>query len=313
MSWHSKKPIAVYGALAANILIALAKFGAAIFTGSSAMLSEGIHSLADSGNEGLLLLGMHLGRRKADERHPFGHGKELYFWSLIVAIILFGLGGGMSIYEGITHLRHPVEASNVIWSYAVLGVAALAEGLAFTVSIRELLKHKRPDAGLWEAVRASKDPGLFVPLMEDAGALAGLVVAFTGSYLSQRLANPAPDAIASVVIGAILAPVAILLANETRGLILGESIESEEVRDICSLVESDRAVVKVRRPLTMHFGPGDVLLALDLEFRETLSEPEMTRAVERLEKDIRRQHPDIRRIFIEARSLTGGEVPASAK
>lgn len=302
----SKKPIAVYGAIAANFAIAVTKFTAAFFTGSSAMLSEGIHSVVDTGNQSLLLLGLQQSRKPADETHPFGYGKELYFWSLIVAIILFSVGGGMSIYEGISHLQHPSEVGDPTWNYVVLGIAVVIETAAFTIALKELLAVKGQE-NLWQAVRTSKDPSIFVVLFEDAAALAGLAVAFLGIFLGHWFNNPALDGIASISIGLILAAVAIFLAYESKGLLLGESMEKATVRNIRQLAQDDPAVVEVKRPLTMHFGPHEVLLNLDIQFQKGLSGAELASAVDRLEKRIREAHPSIKRIFLEAESIITAE------
>lgn len=299
-----KRPVTIYGAIIANFAIAVTKFIAGAISGSSAMLAEGIHSVADTGNQGLLLLGLHRSRKPADEMHPFGYGKELYFWSLIVAMVLFGIGGGMSFYEGIRHLRHPSEMGDPTVNYVVLGFAVVFETAAFAIALRELLATERHEtAGFWEAVRTSKNPAIFVVLFEDAAALAGLLVAFLGVFLTHRLQNPAIDGIASLVIGVILAAVAVFLAYETRSLLLGETTDPQTVESVRKLVQDEPAVERVERPLTMHFGPHEVLLNLHVQFRESLPASELTAVVERLEKKIREQHPQIKRIFIEAESI----------
>ena len=302
-SRSSKKPVTVYGAMAANFGIAVIKFIAAFFTGSSAMLSEGIHSLVDTGNQVLLLLGIRLSKKPADEKHPFGYGKEVYFWGLIVAILLFGIGGGMSIYEGIMHMKYPHEIGNPIWNYVVLGLAAVFEGSAFSIALAELLIRKDDEEGFWEAVRSSKDPAIFVVLAEDAAALTGLAVAALGVYLGHKYNNPYIDGIASIIIGFILAGVAFLLAYESRDLLIGESIRHGTLKSIDRLVHANSAVEKARRPLTMHFGPNEVLLNLDVQFKKQLSASEIAAAVDRLEDSIRKKHPEIKRIFIEAEAF----------
>jgi cation diffusion facilitator family transporter len=304
----AKKPIAVYGALMANCMIAVTKFVAAFFTGSSAMLSEGIHSVVDTGNQALLLLGIHLSKKPADITHPFGYGKELYFWGLVVAIILFGAGGGMAVYEGITHLLHPGPLANPTMSYIVLGIAAIFESTAFTVALKEILA-TRGEKSLWQAVHTSKDPAIFVVLFEDTAALTGLVVAFLGIFLGHQLNIPYLDGISSLVIGLILAVAAILLAYESKGLLLGESAATEIVQSIYALAKDDPAVERVQRPLTMHFGPRAILLNLAVQFRQGLSGAELLAAVDRLERTIRAQHPYIKHIFIEANALVKAAPP----
>ena len=308
-SGASERPITVYGAMAANAVIGVSKFAAGIISGSSAMLSEAIHSVVDTGNELLLLLGIHRSKKPADELHPFGHGKELYFWSLIVAILLFGLGGGMSIYEGISHLRHPAVIKDPTWNYVVLGVAFIAEGTSWAIALNKLLKRKKAGQGIWDAVRASKNPAVFVVLAEDSAALLGIVVAFLGVLLGHTLSNPYLDGAASIIIGLILATVAAFLSYESRDLLVGESADADVLQAIRRLAEADPAVVGVSRPLTMHFGPEQVLLNLDIEFRPDLSASEITAAVDRLEAGIRKERPSIKRIFIEAESLKGGTSP----
>ncbi len=293
--------------MAGNLAIAITKFIAAAFTGSSAMLSEGIHSVADTGNQLLLLLGLHRSKQPADEEHPFGHGQELYFWALIVAIILFGLGGGMSVYEGIAHLQHPEPAGNPTWNYAVLGLSIIFEGISWWVAMRALLATKAAEDSIWHAIRASKDPAVFVVVFEDTAALIGLTVAFLGVFLSHQLQNPQLDGVASIVIGVILAIVASFLAYETRGLLVGESVEKRQVDKIRALVVQDEAVLRARRPLTMHLGPHEVLLNLDIAFQEDLSAREITRVVDRLEKRIRQEFPDVRQIYLEVEAISSAE------
>lgn len=310
MAGSSDRPIAVYGALAGNFAIAVSKFVAAAFTGSSAMISEGIHSLVDSGNQGLLLIGIRMSKRAPDKTHPFGYGKELYFWGLVVALVLFGAGGGISFYEGITHLQHPSEIRDPIWNYVVLGLGLVFEGIALALAYRELLAEKDPEAGILRAVIDSKDPAIFVVLFEDFAAILGLLVALAGVFLSTRLQNPVYDALSSMVIGLILAVVALFLAYETRKLLIGESAERDKVRSIRQLAVSDPDIDEVRGPLTMHFGPDELLVNLDVQFRAGLSSDEVTAAIDRIEDAIQARHPDVRRIFIEADAIARSAHPA---
>jgi cation diffusion facilitator family transporter len=293
----------VFAAIGGNFAVAVIKFVAAFMTGSSAMLSEAIHSLVDSGNGLLLLFGIYRSKRPADEHHPFGHGLELYFWTLIVAIVVFGLGGGMSIYEGVLHLLHPVEIANRTWNYVVLACSTVFEGITWWIAFREFMRIKQ-DAGVWETIRDSKDPTTFVVLLEDTAAMLGLFVAFLGVWLGHWLENPYLDGAASILIGLILAAVASVLAYESRGLLLGESANTETVESIRALVQADHDVENLRRPLTMHFGPDQVLLNLDVQFRKGLTLGEIEGAIDRLEEAIRRKHPEIKRIFLEAEAIT---------
>jgi cation diffusion facilitator family transporter len=302
VSSESESPIAIWGAMAANVLIAATKFVAASFTGSSAMLSEGIHSVVDTGNQVLLLLGLRRSRKPADESHPFGHGKELYFWSLIVAVALFGIGGGMSIYEGLNHLRHPHPLEDPRWGYGVLAACFLFEGVSWIVAFRAL-REKVSRQGFWRSVHRSKDPSVITVLFEDSAALVGLVIAFAGLFLSHRFRNPALDGIASIAIGLLLAVVALFLAYESKGLLVGESAQPEVVQSIRELASAVPAVDRVRHLLTMHLGPENVLLNLEVDLKPGLSAAEAAETLHRLERDIRERHPEVHRIFVEVSAL----------
>lgn len=295
-SASSKK--AIVAAVLGNLAIAATKFAAATVTGSSAMLSEGIHSLVDTGNGLLLLLGIRRSRRPADADHPFGHGMELYFWTLVVAVMIFAVGGGMSIYEGVTHIQHPQPLEDPFWNYIVLGLAVVFESISFTIAWREF-GHARAGRGIWRAVRESKDPSLFTVVFEDSAALAGLVLAFLGVLLGHQLENPYLDGAASVAIGILLAFVAVFLAYESKGLLLGEAADPAVVRDLTALVLHDPAVTEIEHVLTMHMGPADILLNLKVRFVPGLSSLESGRAVDRLERAIRTAHPEITRIYVE--------------
>lgn len=301
---HPEKPVAIYGALAANLAIAATKFVAAGFTGSSAMISEGIHSVVDTGNQILLLFGIKRSRRPPDADHPFGHGMEQYFWSLIVAMLLFGVGGGLSVYEGIIHLLHPHPLESPAWSYASLGIAFVFEGISWLLAMRQL-RPKIREKGIWKALRTSKDPSIVILFFEDSAALIGLVVAFCGIFLGQLWRTPIPDGVASIVIGLLLATVASFLVQQSRRLLLGESVSPEILDSIREIVRSDHAVAAAKDPLTMHLGPEEVLLNLEIDFHPGLPPGQITESIQRLEEEIRRRHPEIQRIFIEARSLQG--------
>ncbi|NTU78025.1 MAG: cation transporter [Chloroflexales bacterium] len=300
-----ERPIAVYGAMVANGVIAAAKFTAAFFTGSSAMISEGVHSVVDTANEGLLLVGIKRSKRGPDEGHPFGHGKELYFWSLLVAIVLFGVGGGISFYEGVTHLTGHVakeRQGSVWWNYGVLGIALLAEGTSWVIALRQFLPTVE-DESFWHALRTSKDPTVVTVIAEDSAALIGLVFAFFGVLLTQLTGNPMWDGIASILIGLTLGAVAFFLAYESRGLLIGESADPDVVEDVRRIAREDCDVAEVGQPLTMHLGPKEVLLNLDVRFHPELPAEQVTAAVDRLEQAIRDKHPEIKRIFIEAEAF----------
>jgi cation diffusion facilitator family transporter len=299
----SESRTAIFAAIAGNLAIAATKFVAAGFTGSSAMLSEGIHSLVDTGNGGLLLLGVHKSKKPPDATHPFGHGKELYFWSLIVAILIFALGGGMSVYEGVTHLAHPHHSPDPTWNYVVLLFAIVFESISFYFALKAFRKEMGKQ-GVLQTIHASKDPTTFTILFEDTAALLGLLVALVGIFLGHQLNKPYLDGVASIVIGVILGVVAGFLAYESKGLLIGEGVNPQTLASIRAIARTDPAVAKVRKALTMHFGPHDVLLTLDIQFQKELTAAEISAAVDHLEKKIREQHPEIKHIFIEAKSLS---------
>lgn len=303
MSGSAKKTI--YAAMAANFAIAIIKFIAASITGSSAMLSEGIHSVVDTGNELLLLLGIRLSKKPADDSHPFGYGQELYFWTLIVALFIFAIGGGMSIYEGINHVRYPEPLTNPFWNYVVLGLAVIFEGYSWNVALQAFLAStSKNEDNFWTAIRASKDPTVFTILFEDTAALIGLFVAFLGVLSGHLLGNVYLDGVASIVIGVILCGVSILLASESKGLLIGEGASAETVASIRKITNDDPAVDRVIKVLTLHFGPQEILLNLEIEFAKDLETEGLAIAVERLETLIRKQHTEIQNIFIEAKSIS---------
>ena len=306
----SSSKIVVYGAIGANLAIAVSKFVAAFFTGSAAMMSEGIHSLVDSGNGGLILLGMSRSARPADERHPFGYSKEIYFWTVIVAVLIFAVGGGMSLYKGYQYLRHPAPLTDPTWNYWVLSLAMVFEGVACTLAYREFRK-TQGEQGFWQALRTSKDPAVFAILLEDLAALAGLVIALAGIYLGHLLNNLYFDGGASMAIGALLVGMAVFMLREAKGLLLGEGASPNVLRGIEALARQDAGVVRLRPPLTMYLGPADAILALDVAFHNHLTAVEVEEAVQRLQTAIKAQHPEFRQIFIEASSLTGH--PATAR
>jgi cation diffusion facilitator family transporter len=303
---------AIYAAIGANLAIAITKFIAASFTRSSAMISEGIHSLVDTGNGGLLLLGIKRSQKPADAAHPFGHGKELYFWTLIVAIMIFAVGGGVSAYEGLLHILRPEPIANPLWNYIVLGLAIVFEGYSFAVAFRAF-QTVQGNQSIWRSIHTSKDPTTFTVLFEDTAALLGLVVALAGVYLAQVFNNPFFDGAASIVIGIILALVAVLLAYESKGLLVGEAADPETIKNIRRLAESDHCVQRVDNILTMHFGPNSILLALDVRLGSGLSAAEVKQAVDRVETAIRQHYPDVKHVFIEFDSTPAKPILAEAR
>ncbi|HEY6630549.1 MAG TPA: cation diffusion facilitator family transporter [Rhizobiaceae bacterium] len=298
MSARPRSRLVIYAALAGNLLIAMTKFVAAIFTGSSAMLSEGVHSLVDTGNGTLLLYGLHRASRPADMSHPFGHGRELYFWSFIVALLVFALGAGVSFYEGVVHILEPEPIRNVGVTYIVLGLSLLFEGGSWLVALKEfrIAKGRR---GYLEAVRISKDPSVFTILFEDTAALLGLVIALAGIAASQYLDMPVLDGVASIGIACILGLTAIFLARESKGLLLGEPASPEVHARLQDLAAVDPAVRGVNGVLTVHIGPTQVVANLSLEFEDETSAPDIEACVVRLETAIKSQLPEIVAVFVK--------------
>lgn len=293
---------AVYTAICADVVVAIAKFVAAAFTASSSMFAEGIHSLVDAGNGGLLLLGSRVRLREPDESHPFGYGKETYFWTLVVAMLIFAMGGGFSTYEGVTRLLDPEPIEHGGWSYAVLLVAFLSDGYAWLSAFRQL-RATRKETNILRAAQASKDPSTFTVWFEDSAAVLGVAIAFLGVLLSQLMDSGYPDGIASLLIGLTMAGTAVLLTYESKKLLIGESADPDLIAGIREVVQSDEDVALIGPPLTMQLGPDDVLLNLDVQFREGLPAEAIIEAVDRLERGIRSRFRSVRRIFIEAERL----------
>jgi len=295
----AESKVVIYGAIAANVAIAITKFAVAGVSGSSAMMSEAVHSTVDTANGVLLLVGTRLSERPASEAHPFGHGKELYFWSLIVAVLVFGLGGGISFYEGVMHWRHPEPLQDAGWSYFVLAAAAVFEGASFFVALRQFRRKSR-GRPLLEAVIASKDPTTFTVLAEDGAALAGLAIAAVGVYASHALDRPSLDGFASMLIGVLLAGVATLLIRESRSLLVGEGVRPETAQRIREMAVSHDQVESAGRLQSMYLGPDAVLLTLDLHFTPSASAACVADTVVALEREVRAAFPVIHHIYVEA-------------
>ena len=300
MTNHENK-IVIYAALAGNTAIAIMKIMAAIYTGSSAMLSESIHSIVDTGNQGLLLYGMHRAERPADERHPFGYGRELYFWAFVVAILIFAVGAGVSIYEGIHRVQHPEPMTSPVVNYVVLAFAMFFEGGVWWVAFRAF-NSTRGKRSLLAAIRESKDPSIFTVLLEDTAAILGLLVAFAGIALSQWFGIPELDGLASIVIGCILAGAAMLLAQETKGLLIGEGADPAIVQEISRVLSAHSAIDRVNEILSMHQGPNDILVNVSVEFRDGLEIGAVERHTAAIEREIKARIPGARRVFIEAQA-----------
>jgi cation diffusion facilitator family transporter len=298
----SEKVIGV--AFLANLGIAAAKFVAAFFSQSSGMLSEAIHSLVDTANEILLFIGIRLSKKPPDELHPLGYGLELYFWTLIVAIVVFAVGGGMSIYEGITHIIYPQLIEDVGWTYLVLAFAFILESYSLKVAWARF-QSKRLPLGIWQTIHRSKDPTYFTVLLEDTAALFGIILAFLGVFLSHWFRLPVLDGLASIAIGILLSFVAVVLAIESRSLLIGERTDLPTIQSIHEIVKSDPDVKEMAYPVTAQLGPDQVLLNLEVHFSQDLCGKDLEQAITRLEQNIKKRHPKIKYIFIEARSMEG--------
>ncbi len=292
----------ILAAVIGNLLIALAKFVAATVSGSVALASEGIHSLVDTANDGLLLLAIRMSRRPADRLHPFGYGKEVYFWSLVVAMVIFVGGAGLSIHEGVQRLMGPHKVDHPTIGYVVIGFSLLFEGITWIIAARAFGRY-RGERGVWAAIRGGKDPTRFAVLLEDSAALIGLTIAALGLFLSQRFEMPALDAIASMLIGLLLLSIAFILGYESRHLLIGEQVSPEMLARIEELAAEEEPVDSVIRALTMHVGPDDVLVTLELRFRRGFSAEQIQQAIARMERRLRAEFPVIRYIFVEVEAL----------
>jgi len=289
--------IVILAALFANLGIAAAKFVAAAITGSSSMLTEGVHSLVDSGNQGLLLYGQRRAKRVPDALHPFGYGRELYFWAFVVAILIFGLGAGISVYEGWAHIEAPEPLHDPTINYIVLAIALALEGTSWWIALREFAAAKG-DLGWWQAVKESKDPATFIVLFEDSAALAGLIVAGIGIWASHAWDDPRIDGAASIAIGVILAAVAMLLAREAKGLLIGERADPALIAEIRATLEAEPGITYVNHVRTVHSAPDRVFVAISADFDDALTMGEAETLVERLEKLLKARQPKLSSIYI---------------
>ncbi|VWX51699.1 cation diffusion facilitator family transporter [Novosphingobium sp. 9U] len=294
---HIRKNIVLYGALAANLGIAIAKFIAAGISGSSSMATEGVHSLVDSGNQVLLLYGQKRAARPPDASHPFGYGRELYFWAFVVAILIFAVGAGVSIYEGIVHIQdpHPIEDPTI--SYIVLAIAFVLEGSSWTIAVKEFRAHVG-NKTWWQAIHRSKDPPGFIVLFEDSAALIGLAIAALGVWASIHFADPRIDGAASILIGAVLAGVAVLLAREAKGLIIGEAADPVLIERLRAVLDGHPQIESVNHVRTVHTGPESVFVAVSADFQDSLSMGEAETLIELLEERMKALSPAISSIYI---------------
>lgn len=298
MAKPSGSRLVVYAALVGNLCIAIAKFIAAGISGSSAMLSEGVHSLVDTLNEVLLLYGLHRADKKPDTVHPFGYGRELYFWSFIVALLVFAAGAGVSAYEGVLHIRNPEPATNHALSYAVLGIAFVFEGVSWWVALREF-RATKGTMGYFEAFRRSKDPATFTVLLEDSAALLGLAFAAAGLAAAQWFDMPELDGVASLCIAGVLAVTAFLLARETKGLLVGEPAHPSVARRILAVANTDPDLRNANGVTTMQMGPEQVVAMLSAEFEDDRTTPQIEACITRIEQAVKAEYPELVALFVK--------------
>ncbi|SEK06618.1 cation diffusion facilitator family transporter [Sphingobium sp. AP50] len=297
ISGRLRENIVLYGALFANVGIAIAKFVAGAISGSSSMLTEGVHSLVDSGNQVLLLYGQAKAKRPADANHPFGYGRELYFWAFVVAILIFAVGAGVSIYEGWLHIAEPEPLRDPTINYVVLGVAGLLEGTSWAIAVREF-NGKRGASSWWESIRRSKDPAGFIVLFEDSAALIGLGIAGVGVWASHHYADPRIDGVASIAIGLILAGVAVLLAREAKGLLIGESADPAIIAAVWAILDQRPQISAVNHVRTIHSAPDAVFVAISADFIDDLPIGEAESLIEDIEREMKARVPELASIYI---------------
>jgi cation diffusion facilitator family transporter len=298
MKQLAKNHASIYSALIADIFIAITKFIAGGYTNSSSMISEGIHSLVDTSNQLLLLYGLKRSKKPADKLRPFGYGKELYFWSFIVSILIFGLGGGLSVYQGIIHILHPEPLGNPFWNYMVLAFSFLFDGASFAIAIKEFNK-ARQQTPFWKAVVKSKDPSSFLVLFEDGAAVFGLIIVFVLMLLSHSLNVPMLDGVASLLVGLLLICSSMILARESRSLLMGEGIAPETQKKIKELVEKDEAIINVSNILSTYQSPEEVILMLMVRFKHNLESDEISAAIHRIRDIIKDKFPLVEFVLIQ--------------
>ncbi|HVS94013.1 MAG TPA: cation diffusion facilitator family transporter [Mucilaginibacter sp.] len=288
----------IYVSLAVDMLIAISKFIAAAFTGSSAMISEGIHSVIDTISQLLLIWGIRLSRRRADKRRPFGYGRELYFWSFVVSLIIFIVGGCISFYEGLLRFRRPYLEGSVAWNYGILAIALAFTSVSMIAAMKAFNK-ERGKTAFWTAIKQSKDPSVFITLLGDAGDVAGIVIAFAGIFLGRYFHKPHFDGIASMLIGVMLIVISLILVRESKSLLMGETTSRKTLRKIVKIAEADDAVMKVKRHFSMYLSPEEVILQLNTVFKDNLTTRQITDGIERITHNIKKEFPRIKQIFIE--------------
>ncbi|MBE2210041.1 MAG: cation diffusion facilitator family transporter [Xanthomonadaceae bacterium] len=290
---------AIYAALLGNAAIAVTKFGAAAITGSASMASEAVHSMVDTVNEVLLLYGKRRARKRPDRMHPFGYGRELYFWTFVVSIMVFALGAMVSMYQGISHIREPEHLQQPLVNYIVIGISLVFEGMSWRVGFRQFHAGLRPGQNLWQALRTSKDLSLLAVLIEDSAAVIGLLIAALGQALSQWLDMPELDGVASLLIGLLLAQAAFALGSRSRDLLVGEAASPELVDDLLDVANADPAIIHANGVLTSYLGPDELIAALSAEFRDDLHTVDIEQAILRIEDAMRVKHPELRVIYVK--------------
>jgi cation diffusion facilitator family transporter len=293
---------AVVAAIIGNLLIAATKLIAAAFTGTSAMVSEAVHSLVDTGNGGLMYYGLRRSKLPPDESHPFGYGRELYFWTMIVAVSIFAVGGGISIYEGILRLLNPMQIERPLWNYVTLVAAAVLESISFSYGW-SAFKTSRQDVSIWRAIHVSKDPSSFVVLFEDSAALLGLIVAFAGITLEEWFGNQYFDGASSILIGLILAAVSVVLGYEAKSLLIGEALEKSKIAEIRKIVDDQPMVDHLINAMSVYVGPDNALLTLEIKFQDNIPSGQLRKLLRKIEGEVKEKVPEVSRVFYEAASV----------
>ncbi|MGZ3777796.1 MAG: cation diffusion facilitator family transporter [Mucilaginibacter sp.] len=288
----------LYISLAADLLIAISKFLAAAFSGSSSMISEGIHSVIDTISQLLLIWGIKSSKKKADRSRPFGYGRELYFWSFIVSLIIFIVGGCISFYEGLLRFRRPDFTGNIAWNYVILAIALIFTGISMSTALKAF-NRERGKTSFWKAIKQSKDPSVFITLLGDAGDMLGLFIAFCGISLGQYYHNARFDGAASMLIGVMLIVISLILVRESKSLLMGETTSRKTLKRVVAIAEEDESVEKVKRHFSMYLAPEEVILQLNTVFKDNLTTADITDAIERIMKRIKKEFPRIKQIFIE--------------
>ncbi|MGJ4995280.1 cation diffusion facilitator family transporter [Bradyrhizobium sp. HKCCYLS3077] len=319
MAANTDSKVSVYAALAGNLLVACTKIAAAVWTGSSAMMSEAIHSVVDTSNELVLLYGFYRAARPPDRKHPLGHGRELYFWSFIVALLLFALGAGVSLYEGVAHLMQPEPIESPTVSYVVLGLSFIFEAGSWGVAVKRF-RASAPELSYIEAFRRSKDPPAFMVVFEDSAALIGIVIAAAATAAAVTFDEPAWDGIGSILIGLVLAGTSIVLARESKSLLIGEPADPELASSVLEIARTSAGVRAANGLLTVQLSPQQVVVALSIEFADELRADDIERAVVAIETELRARHPVIATLFVKPQTAhrfremsereLGGSAPA---